>query len=210
MKSKIAVATVSGKAYYLLVNELKRKNAIFLSLLPGESVPPEIKVVITTEKEKPKIHHGNVLVYSESSEPVAVVEEALRITQGKQDYEKIVVGVDPGERFGVAFFGDGKLVETFVCSSPNETAKTIAKLLERTPSETVTVKIGDGTPVFMRELVRLLDTQLSEQVALMAVSETGTSRTASGGVNRRGFTDVMSAIRIAGREGQTIPRRQTT
>ena len=206
MKSKIAVATVSGKAYYLLVNELKRKNVLFLSLIPGGPVPPEIKVVITTERESSRFSHANLLLYKEGSDPIAVVEEAIRIAQGKQGYEKIVVGIDPGERFGVALFGDGKLIETFVCSSFNETTKTILELLKRTPAETVIIKVGDGAPSFMQELLLMLDSRLPKDVILMTVSEAGTSRTTGEDSHRRGLTDVMSATRIAGREGQIISR----
>ena len=57
MKAKVAVATVSGKTYFLVVNELKERNMEFLSLVPGDPVPAEAKVVITTEKEKHLISH---------------------------------------------------------------------------------------------------------------------------------------------------------
>ena len=62
MNFKVAVATVSGKAYFLLVNELKEKNIPFLSLVPGDPVPAEAKVVITTEQEKRLINHERILV----------------------------------------------------------------------------------------------------------------------------------------------------
>jgi hypothetical protein len=206
MKSKIAVATVSGKAYYMIVNELKLRKILFLSLIPGEPIPPEIKVVITTEKEAVRVSHSNILIYNEDADPIAIVDEALRIAHGVRNYEKLVVGIDPGERFGMVLFGDGKLLETFVCSSFDETVNTLIEMLKRIPAETVTVKIGDGAPVFMRELIRLLDLRLPKKVILMRVSEVGTSRLVRGEVHRRGLTDVMSAIKIAGREGQIIPR----
>jgi hypothetical protein len=44
MKEKVAVATVSGKAYFLLVNELKERGIEFLSVIPGETVPAEAKL----------------------------------------------------------------------------------------------------------------------------------------------------------------------
>ena len=37
MKTKIAVATVAGKAYFLLINELKERGIDFLSVVPGEA-----------------------------------------------------------------------------------------------------------------------------------------------------------------------------
>ncbi len=39
MKAKVAVATVQGKVYFLVVNELKERSIPFLSLIPGQSVP---------------------------------------------------------------------------------------------------------------------------------------------------------------------------
>jgi len=48
MRTKIAVATVSGRAYYKLVKELKERGLVFLSLVPGEAIPSTIKVVVTT------------------------------------------------------------------------------------------------------------------------------------------------------------------
>src|SRR3990170_5056182 len=107
MRAKVAVATVSGKAYFFLVNELREKNIDFVSIVPSEPVPAEAKVVVTTEKEKYLINHERVLVFDPETEPSTVINEAARILQGKETYEKIVVGVDPGEVFGLAVIADG-------------------------------------------------------------------------------------------------------
>ncbi|RLI17181.1 hypothetical protein DRO44_04150, partial [Candidatus Bathyarchaeota archaeon] len=120
MKAQIAVATVSGKAYYLIVNALKSKNVPFLSVIPKENVPAEIKVVITTEKEKEQIKHEQILVYKEGTDPASLVNEALQIIQGKEAYEKIVIGVDPGEVVGLAVLADGKVLQTENCFSIEE------------------------------------------------------------------------------------------
>src|SRR3989304_8042156 len=120
MKAKVAVATVSGKAYFLIVNELKEKNIDFLSVVPGEPVPAEAKVVITTEKEKPLISHEKVLVYDAAMEPSGVVNEAVKVLEGKESYEKIVIGIDPGEVTGLAVIADGKVYQTKACFSIQE------------------------------------------------------------------------------------------
>src|SRR4030065_2415015 len=112
MKAKVAVATVQGKAYFLIVNKLKERNIPFVSLVPGETVPTEVKAVITTEKEKHRIRHEKVLVYDSETEPDSVVDEVMKILQGKEAYEKIVIGVDPGEVFGLAVIAEGKANET--------------------------------------------------------------------------------------------------
>ncbi len=52
MKEKVAVATVQGKAYFLIVNQLKEQDIPFISLVPGQSVPAKITLVITTDARK--------------------------------------------------------------------------------------------------------------------------------------------------------------
>ena len=63
MKEKVAVATVQGKAYFLIVNKLNEKNISFISLLPGQSVPAKIKLVITTPEEKHLVSHEKILIF---------------------------------------------------------------------------------------------------------------------------------------------------
>ena len=64
LKEKVAVATVEGKAYFLIVNRLRDQNIPFISLVPGESVPAEVKIVITTEKEKNSVKNVRILVFT--------------------------------------------------------------------------------------------------------------------------------------------------
>jgi len=212
MKAKIAVVTVSGKAYYLIVNELKMKNIPFISLTPNDPVPIEIKVVITTKEEQHLINHGKILVYEDHTEPTALINEALQIVQGKEHYEKIVIGVDPGEVFGLAVLADGKVIETGNCFSVEETLdkiKNILKNLEKTPITSVSVKVGDGVPMYKEKLLQVLDSVIPSNVMLESVSEAGTDRCLNETKHRRGLRDIVSAIRIAGRNGHTFPRRKS-
>lgn len=208
MKAKIAVATVSGRVYYLLVNELKKRGVAFLSLRPWDSIPLDVKVVLTTEKEQASIKHPNIVILKNESDSTMIVDEAIRIVQGKKDYDKVVIGVDPGETFGVAILGDRNVLETFYCSSLEETLKAILKNLERIGPSVKVVKIGDGAPTHTKELLRLLDEHLPKDVAIEIVSEAGTSHFIKDTVHRRGLRDMMSAKMIAGRQGQVYPRRK--
>jgi len=207
MTVKVVVATVSGKAYFLLVNELKEKNIPFLSLVPGDPVPAEAKVVITTEQEKRLINHERILVYDGKTEPSILINEAVRLLEGKESYEKIVIGVDPGKVFGLAVIADGKVNETQNCFSPKEVLNAIESIIKGVDvsSTKVTVKIGNGVPVY-KELLKVLDSTLPPQVVLEVVGEAGTDRPFKADKHRRGLRDIASAIRIAGRNGYVRPR----
>ncbi len=210
MKAKVAVATVSGKAYFLIVNQLKEENMPFISLVPGETVPTEVTVVITTEKEKHRINHEKILVFNSETEPDTIASEVRKILQGKEAYEKIVIGVDPGEVFGLAVIADGKVDETGNCFSIQEALAKISSVVKSVDfaSTAVTIKIGSGVPTY-KELLETLDAALPPEVALEVVSEAGTNRPLNHDKHRRGLRDIASAIRIAGRAGHIYPRRKT-
>jgi hypothetical protein len=211
MKAKIALATVSGKAYYLVVNELKRKNLTFLSLIPGEPVPIEIEVVIATQDEAQLVNHNRLLVYKAGMSLETLINEASKIAAGKEFFDKVVVGVDPGDVVGIAVLADGRVIETANCSSIKETLGTIVgvlKGLENVSVASVSVKIGDGVPSQKENLLRALDKVLPPNVMLESVGEAGTSSCLNDAKHRRGLRDIVSAIQIARRCGQRFPRRK--
>lgn len=207
MKAEIALVTVSGKAYYRLVKELKGRNLPFLSLTPRDYVPLDIKVVITTLEERHLIRHPNVLVFEDESDATVIVDEALRVAEGKRNYGRVVIGVDPGKTFGVAVLADGNILETHICSDLEETKSTILKALEKTPAAMTTIKIGNGAPHYAKELLYLLDEATPKGVVIETVSEAGTSRFVKGTIHRRGAKDLISALKIAERKGRAFPRK---
>ena len=211
MKAKVAVATVQGKAYFFIVNKLKEKNIPFISLVPGETVPTEVKMVITTEKEKHRIYHQKVLVYTGETEPNALTDEIRKTLQGKEAYEKIVIGVDPGDVFGFAVVADGKVNETANCFSIHDTLTKINSVVKSVngASTAVIVKIGNGVPTY-KDLLEALDAALPPEAVLEVVSEAGTSHILNENKHRRGLRDIASAISIAGRTGHVYPRKKTS
>ncbi len=210
MKANIAVATVSGKSYYLIVTELKKKDLPFISLTPDQPIPIETKVVITTENEKQKIRHEHVLILDEDTEPEQLVNEAYQIIRGKANFQKMVIGIDPGQVFGLAVLADGKVIQTDNCFSIQETTEKVKNTLKNyadRPLLSATVKIGDGVPACREALLKDLDELLPKNITLETVSEAGTNRYMHENKHRRGLRDIVSAIRIAGRNGHIYTRR---
>jgi len=205
MKTKIAVVTVSGKAYYKLVNELKRRDLLFLSLIPGEPIPTYVKVAITTEKEQSLINHPRILIFDAETEPTSILDEAIRIIEEKEICEKLVVGVDPGKTFGVAILCDGKVLRTQDCSSLEETIDIILTALKMNPAKVQIVRIGIGIPSLADELLRRLSGSLPEHTQVEMVSESGTSRFRRED-GRKKLSDADSAVKIAEKRGRVQPR----
>lgn len=207
MKVKVAVATVQGKAYFFIVNELKERNIPFFSLIPGQVVPSEVNLVITTEKEKPLVNFGKILVFKSEDELERLMNTVTVSLQGKEAYERIVIGVDPGEVFGIAVIADGKVVDKANCFGLRETVNKIKGILKiiNLSTTAVKIKVGSGVPAY-RELIEALDDIVPAEVILEVVSEAGTNRPL---VKRsRVIRHINSATRIAARAGYVYSRRE--
>jgi hypothetical protein len=205
VRARIAVATVSGKAYYKLVNELKSRNIPFLSLVPGEPIPQSIGVVLTTDSEKSLINHQKVLVYNIEEDPSNVINEALRIITSKNLYEELIIGVDPGKTFGVAVLADGKILRRGEFSSIEKAIDMIFVELKNNPSKIQKIRIGKGVPDLAEEIARRLESSLPENIVIEMVDEAGTSTLKNMGFKRK-LSDADSAIKIASKKGERRTR----
>ena len=210
MEAKIAVATVSGRAYYFVVNELKARGLDFLSLTPYESIPLTVQVVITTEKERGLVKHPSVLIYREETSASKLVDEATKLVRGKTTFETITVGVDPGKTFGIAVLSDGNILETLTCVSSEETVNTITEIFSKHRAAAKVAKVGNLAPEYATELLPLLDKVLPKDVAIETVHEDGTSRLGRQTIHKRGLRHAVAAVKIAERRGQVYQRRGAT
>lgn len=209
MKEKVAVATVQGKAYFLIVKALREQNIPFISVVPGGPMPYRVKLIVTTEKEKNKVNYDKVLIFQGESELENLISEIKATLLGKEAFEKIVIGIDPGEVIGVAVLADGKVIEEGNCYSSHEMVSSILKVL-RTVNFSITevvVKIGNGVPVY-RELLEELDDSLPPKVVLEVVGEAGTNVPLKEHRRSRKIRHISSAIRIAGRIGHVYVRSE--
>ena len=209
MREEVAVATVEGKAYFLIVNRLRERNIPFVSLVPGDSVPVKVKVVVTTEKEKHLIEHEKILIFFGENELDILADEVEKTLQGKEAYEKIVVGVDPGEAIGFAAIADGKVVKESNCFSSKELIDAITITLKNVDFSVtnVGVKIGNGVPIY-KDLLEALDEAIPQKVELNVVGEAGTNKPLKENKRSRRVRHISSAKRIAARRGKIFPRRK--
>jgi len=209
MDGQIAIATLSGRAYYGLISELKKRHLPFLSFTPTDHIPPQVKIVITTAKEKRQVKHPNVLVYNVKESPAKIIDKALQVAYGKGVCRKTVVGVDPGKTFGVAIICDDLVLKTLVCHSVKDAVSNIVNTFSEVRADEKIVRIGDGAEPYRRILIGALDKELPPNVELETVSERGTTRVAKTLTpHRRGLLDVASAVEIALRSGCRMLRRR--
>jgi hypothetical protein len=144
-------------------------------------------------------------------EPEVLGSAVVKVLLGKDVYETLVIGVDPGEVTGLAVIADGAVIETENCFSVKETLNSIQNILKTIDDQksSITVKIGSGVPVY-KKLMEALDETLPSEVTLEIVGEAGTNGRAHGAKHVRGLRHIVSAIHIAERAGYVYSRRKTT
>ena len=144
-------------------------------------------------------------MYNEKSNPTVIIEQALHIIRGKNKYQRLVVGVDPGKDFGMAVVGDGVVLQTERTSSGEEAAIWIFNVIKHYESKLKTVKIGNGADIYRDEMIGTLDKILPSKIKLESVEESGTTKSID--VSSRSSKDTSSAIKIAMRRGHKITRK---
>lgn len=191
----IVVATEDFELYHDLVNALDERQLEFTTVSAGEPIPATAQVVIIGEDDpRPDDTDATVLVGAASRAHQLVDEavEALADPGGRT-----VIGVDPGDRPGVAVVRGNLVISAFQVP--------IAEAVDRIQSAvaddpTAVVRIGDGARLKGAKLINEL-----EDSTIELVDETGT--TPYVGAGARGAGDVLAAVNIATRPGEPVERR---
>lgn len=189
----IAVATEDFEVYHGVVNELRDRGATFTTAQPGEALPEGTDVLITGVDEHPDVPVP--VVHADPADPRKAVEEALGQLRGEG--ERLVVGIDPGDRPGVAVLRGETVVAAFQVPA-TETPEVVMD--EIADEDDAVVRIGHGARLIGARIIENI-----EDVRIELVDETGT--TPYLGTGARGMGDVLAAVNIANLEGDPIETR---
>ncbi len=190
----VALATVNGRAYYALTKELKKRGLSFIEVVPGNEVPAEAEVIISTDAEKNLLPSDKPIVTFRGSAEEAV-DEAIQAALKSGGFDEIVIGVDPGKRYGIAVVGDGKLIKSLSLYDPDSVVEEVKRVLARFRARRALVRVGDGAPTY-RDAV--LDKLFILGVSVELVSEVRTTS------HRRSRRDEEAAWRIAAKKGRRV------
>jgi len=205
----VAVATLSGSAYYKLAEELKRRKIDFISLNPNSKIPVHINLILTTREERHLLDHPNIVVYDENEDIANIFDLTIQATHRPQEVRRLIVGVDPGKRWGVSAVADGRLLYSGEYSTMRGVEKEIQDLIARVMANEYVVKIGNGSEPYHSQLISKLNEVLPRAVIIESVREEGTSSSLLWR-KKKDQIDAVSAERICSRRGRKITRKTPT
>ncbi|MFB6130161.1 MAG: hypothetical protein ABEJ28_05005 [Salinigranum sp.] len=191
----IVVATEDFELYHEVVAELRSRGVEFTTIEPGDPIPDRARVVITAPDDEVDTE-GRARVTAAADESRRAVEEALSLV--RDGGGRVVVGVDPGRRPGIAVLTGDTVVAAFHVPLA-DAVDVIREEIEG--AEDPLVRVGDGARLQGAQIVNELG-----DVAVELVDETGT--TPSLGTGARGMGDVLAAVNIAHIAGERVDGRQ--
>ena len=191
----IVVATEDFEVYHGVVNELRDRGVAFTTIEPGDEWPDGTDVAVIAAGESVEIPDGVDVVQADPDAPRRAVEAVISALRGGDG--RTVIGIDPGERPGVAILHGDMVVAAFQVP-----AAEVGEIVREEVEDAVdpVVRIGDGARLVG---ARLIDDIQSVPVEL--VDETGTTPYLGSGA--RGMGDVLAAVNIARLDGEEIESR---
>lgn len=194
MEKVIGLLTKDFRLYHDLVKVLKRRDLAFMSLSFDDPVPPNIGVIITSREEMGDIDFHSKVACKDIDMAIA---ESIRILKGKERFDELIVGVDPGAKPGIAVVGDGVVLETRSASTPEEVADVTREIIASYPANRVGLRIGHGDPTNRNRIINSLS---SGEYEIEIVDEKGTTP-------RSDTPDQEAAIGIAFMRGRPAKRK---
>ncbi len=194
----IVVATRNSRIRYQCVVLLKRLGVPYMLCAPDDSVVTSAHCVLVTESEARGLSPDNLVLVSD---PLDNEDVALRVMVLKHRVHTprlIVIGVDPGMRFGLAVVIDGVSVHSATASTPTGAAslahRWLSTLHSLFPSAEIAVHVGTGSKLYSVLFLRAVSA--GNDVCVLLVDEHHTTVV--------GLSDQSSAIAIAGRDGRPL------
>lgn len=200
----VAVATLSGSAYYELIKELKKRDIAFISLNPHSKIPIHINFVLTTREEHHLLDHPNIISYNEGEDVAEIIDQVIQMAYGVQEVRKVTIGVDPGKKWGVSAIADERVLHSNEYISMKDVEDKIQNLIKKITAKEYVVKVGNGSEPYHSQLISRLNELLPREVVIESVQEEGTS---SNLIRKSRRINAESAERISSRRGRRISRK---
>ncbi|MCI4365634.1 MAG: hypothetical protein L3K10_06210 [Thermoplasmata archaeon] len=171
-RRSVALVTRDPALYGELAGFLRERRWPAISLLPGQRIPENVAVVLTSPSEAEEIDHRRVLSVAPDGDHRALSAAVGHALTVEEPEDEVIVGIDPGPRPGYAVWVGGSCVGEGNLDSPESTGPFASQLHHRFPSHHVLFRVGAGDPPDRNRIVNVL---LAHQRSIEVVDEQGTT-----------------------------------
>ncbi len=199
----LGVYTKDFSLYHDIIKGLRKRNAAYVSLASPENLPRRIGVILTSQKEYHRISLSKKVAADAYDSIDYAIDLAMQKLTGKELYSKISIGIDPGDRPGIAVVCDDILLQKLQVDSPEKVVGVVKRFLQCYPSKETYIRIGHGSVINRN---RIINSLIPLETPIEIVDETKTTPVQQ---KRRCIRDSEAAAAIAllsgGRVQSTLP-----
>jgi hypothetical protein len=168
----LGVYTKDFSLYHDIIKELKKRKLAYVLLSSPKNIPTRIGVILTSEKEKSELKSRKIVAIDSYDSLEHALDFALQKLTGKEIYSKVFIGIDPGERPGIAIVGDEILLQKIQSDSPEQVVMLVKRLLRLYPSKEANIRIGHGSIIIRN---RIINSLIPLNIPIEIVDETSTT-----------------------------------
>lgn len=197
----LGVYTKDFALYYELLKVLRRRKITYVSLNSINHIPSKIGVILTSNNELHDVKSQKVIAADAYDSIDHAVDLALQMLIGKDLYSQVYIGIDPGDKPGVAIVGDDVLLKKIFVENPAEVVKIVKRFLKEYPAMHTLIRIGHGS-ITTRN--RIINSLISLNIPIEIVDETKTTASQQ---TTRAERDSEAAASIALLHGGKVQHR---
>jgi hypothetical protein len=134
-------------------------------------------------------------IISISRDPSVTVDRAVAAALGRSEPNKLVIGIDPGKRPGLAFLADGILISAQRSTGPDDIIMRVTSSRKAFRPSSLLIRIGNGDPESRDPIIEIVR---KAGFPLEIVDESRTTKT-------KRYRDENAAVLIAQTKGDPVP-----
>lgn len=166
----LAVMTENFSLYYDIIRILKGKKKSFISLSFKDTIPPYVGIVITSKPEIDLVDFKEKIIVETDVEKA--INKALVRLEGIKSFSKLTIGIDPGEKPGIAVLGDNRVIYRDKASSPENVLDHVKNIIEIYSFLSAVIRIGHGAMTLRN---RIINSLFEIGIPIEIVDETNTT-----------------------------------
>jgi len=162
---KIGIYTNNFSLYHDLIENLKKRKIPYVSLSSKKNISNKIGVIITSHSEIHGMNYNKIITADISDNLDQIIDNAIQVLIGKDFYSRLIIGIDPGEKPGIALIADDIVLKKTNFSSPESVLKNIKRYLKEYPSLESLIRIGNGSIIYRNRIInKLIDLKIPIEI----------------------------------------------
>ncbi len=188
----LGVYTKNFSLYHDILKALKRRNIHYVLLSSVRHVPNQVGLILSSQKEiEQDSMRGKGFAVDVFESVDFALDHALQKLSGRELYAEVLIGIDPGERPGVAVVGDEVVLQKQQVASPEHVFDVVFRYLKMYPGRETVIRIGHGSIITRN---RIINSLIPLKIPIEIVDET---RTTVSHHLSRSKRDEVAAVSIA-------------